>query len=267
MERLSKLSLARRWDNWRPSRVRVRRPIPAPPSEPTPAELGALQALLDRSTRTATPTIADSVAYPARQMSAAEFVEFWRSVRLVAMATVGPAGQPHIAPVHAELAGTTLRLVVYEKAVRRQDLAANPRVAFTTWRADGSVAILYGRAREVPGSLRGARPGQSGRPRRVVTVEVPLTRIYAMRAPERQENVTAQEWIRLSDPALVADLGQFFREWGCITTEASGDTIQVLLPGAPSERQAGLEIRTCLGAWLSRHPGVEAEIIASELRS
>ena len=153
--------------------------MPAPPSEPTPAELGALQALLDRSARTATPTIADSVAYPARQMSAAEFVEFWRSVRLVAM---GPAGQPHIAPVHAELAGTTLRLVVYEKAVRRQGLAANPRVAFTTWRTDGSVAILYGRAREVPGSLRKARPGQSGRPRRVVTVEVPLTRIYAMRA-------------------------------------------------------------------------------------
>jgi uncharacterized pyridoxamine 5'-phosphate oxidase family protein len=92
-------------------------------------------------------------------MSAADFVEFWRSVRLVAMATVGPAGQPHIAPVHAELAGTTLRLVVYEKAVRRQDLAANPRVAFTTWRADGSVAILYGRAREVPGSLRGGTAG------------------------------------------------------------------------------------------------------------
>ena len=100
-----------------------------------------------------------------------------------------------------------------------------------------------------------------------MTVEVPLTRIYAMRAPERQENVTAQAWIRLSDPALAADLRQFFRERGCITTEASGDTIQVLLPGAPSERQAGLEIRTCLGAWLARHPGIEAKIIASELRN
>jgi Pyridoxamine 5'-phosphate oxidase len=82
--------------------------------------------------RTATPAVADSVAYPARQMSAAEFVEFWRSVRLVAMATVGPAGQPHIAPVHAELAGTMLRLRIYEDTVRRQDLATNPRVAFTT---------------------------------------------------------------------------------------------------------------------------------------
>jgi hypothetical protein len=239
----------------------------ATPSEPTPAELAALQALLDRSTRTATPAVADSVAYPARQMSAAEFVEFWRSVRLVAMATVGPAGRPHIAPAHAQLAGTTLRLAVYEDATRRQDLAANPRVAFTTWRADGAVAILYGRAREVPGSLREARPGQSGRPRRVVTVEVSLTRVYAMRAPERQETVTAQAWIRLSDPALLADLRQAFREWGCITTQASGDTIQVLLPGAASGQQSGLEIRTCLGAWLARHPGVQAEIIASEPRS
>jgi hypothetical protein len=95
------------------------------PSDPTPAELVALRALLDRSTQTASPAVADSVAYPARQMSAAEFVEFWRSVRLVAMATVGPAGQPHIAPVHAELAGTALRLRVYENTVRRQDLAAN----------------------------------------------------------------------------------------------------------------------------------------------
>jgi hypothetical protein len=149
-------------------------------------DLAALQALIDRSTRTATPAVADSVAYPARQMTAAELVEFWRSVRLVAMATAGAAGQPHLAPVHAELEGTTLRLVVYEDTVRRRDLARNPRVAFTTWRADGAVAILYGRAREVPGSLRDARPGRSGRPRRVVAIEVALTRVYAMRAPERE---------------------------------------------------------------------------------
>jgi hypothetical protein len=231
------------------------------PSEPTPAELVALRALLDRSTQTATPAVADSVAYPARQMSAAEFVEFWRSVRLVAMATVGPAGQPHIAPVHAVLAGTALRLVVYEKAVRRQDLAANPRVAFTTWRADGAVAILYGRAREVPGSLRGARPGQSGRPRRAVTIEVRLTRIYALRAPERESNLTAQAWIRISDPALLSDLRDFFRRWGCISIETSRDTVQALVPEPPSEREGQLEIRTCLDAWLARHPGVEAEMI------
>lgn len=153
--------------------------------DPSPAALAALQALLDRSTRTATPAVADSVAYPARQMTATELVEFWRTIRLVAMTTVGPAGEPHTAPVHATLDGPTLRLVVYEDTVRRRDLATNPRVAFTTWGAGGAVAILYGKARELPGSVRDARPGRSGQPRRVVGIEVALTRVYAMRAPER----------------------------------------------------------------------------------
>jgi len=150
---------------------------------PTPDELAALQALIDRSVRTATPSVADSVAYPERQMTAAELVDTWQRARLVAMATVGAAGQPHVAPVHATLRGTTLHLVVYENAVRRADLRSNPRVAFTTW-LDGAVAIAYGRAREVPDSLRDARPGRSGTPRRVVALEVRLTRVYAMRAPQ-----------------------------------------------------------------------------------
>jgi hypothetical protein len=148
------------------------------------ADLAALQALIDRSTRTATPSVADSVAYPDRQMTAAELVAFWNGARMMAMATVGAHGQPHIAPVHSEIDGTCLRVVVYDDAVRRFDLHANPRVAFTTWK-DGAVAIAYGRAREVADSLRPARPGRSGAARNVVTVEVALTRVYAMRAPER----------------------------------------------------------------------------------
>ena len=67
--------------------------------------------------------------------------------------------------------------------MRRADLERNPRVSFTTWK-DGAAAILYGRAREVPGSLREARAGRSGTPRHVVTIEVALTRVYAMRAPD-----------------------------------------------------------------------------------
>ena len=149
--------------------------------QPTTDDLAALQGLIDRSTRTAGPSVADSVAFPGRQMTAAELVEFWRSVRLVAMATVGDGGQPHVAPVHAELAGTRLRLVTYDDALRRRDLARNPRVAFTTWGAGGAVAILYGRAREVPGSRRPARSGQSGAPRHVVSIEVTLSRVYALR--------------------------------------------------------------------------------------
>jgi predicted pyridoxine 5'-phosphate oxidase superfamily flavin-nucleotide-binding protein len=145
--------------------------------------LSALQALLDRSTRSASPAVADSVAYPDRQMTAAELAEFWKSARIMAMTTVGRNGQPHTAPVHSTLEGTTLTLVIYDNTVRRADLKTNPRVAFTTWK-DGAVAIAYGKAREVPGSLRETRPGRSGAARNVVTIEVELTRAYAMRAPE-----------------------------------------------------------------------------------
>jgi hypothetical protein len=150
-----------------------------------PADLQALQNLIDRSAASAGPAAADSLAYPARQMSAAEFVEFWASVRLVAMATTGENGSPHIAPVHARLDGTRLRLVIYDNTLRRRDIAADPRVAFTTWRADGAAAIVYGVAREVAGSLRPARAAQSGKARQVIELEVRLTRVYAMRPPDR----------------------------------------------------------------------------------
>jgi pyridoxamine 5'-phosphate oxidase-like protein len=154
---------------------------PEPP--PTAQELAALQAVLDHSTRTAGESVAVSLAAPARQMSAAEVVEFWRSVRLFAMTTVGSAGQPHTAPVHARLRGARIDLVIYDDTVRRADLRTNPRVSFSTWNGSGAALIAYGRAREVAGSLRDARPAQTGKARRVVAIEVELTRVYAMRAP------------------------------------------------------------------------------------
>jgi hypothetical protein len=149
------------------------------------ADLQALQNLIDRSAASAGPAAADSLAYPARQMRAEEFVEFWESVRLVAMATTGESGGPHIAPLHARLYGVRMHLVIYDNTLRRRDIAANPRVAFTTWRADGAAAIVYGVAREVAGSLRPARAAQSGNPRQVIELEVKLTRVYAMRPPDR----------------------------------------------------------------------------------
>jgi hypothetical protein len=149
-----------------------------------PDDLAALDALIARSVQTATAAVADSLAYPERQMTGAALVEFVKTARLIAMATVGAKAQPHVAPVHAELDGTTLRLVVYENTIRRADIRTNPRVAFTTWK-DGAAVILYGRAREVPDSLRDARAGRSGATRRIVTIEVALTRVYAMRAADR----------------------------------------------------------------------------------
>jgi hypothetical protein len=94
--------------------------------------LQALQKLIDRSAASAGPAAAHSLAYPARQMSAAEFVEFWQSVRLVAMATTVENDGPHIAPTHARLDGIRVHLVIYDNTLRRRDIAANPRVAVMT---------------------------------------------------------------------------------------------------------------------------------------
>ena len=117
-------------------------------------------------------------------MTAAELVAFWNGTGLKAMATVGPDGAPHIAPVHAQFVDGRLRTTIYDNALRRRDLRRNPRVALTTWGPGGAVAIVYGRGREVAGSERDTRPGASGRPRRTVALDIEITRVYAMRPRE-----------------------------------------------------------------------------------
>lgn len=172
----------------------------------TPEGLAALDAVIDRSGASAGPALADSVAWAPRRMNAADLFEFWRGIRLVAMATVGAKGQPHTAPVHAELHGASLRVLVYEDALRRRDLAGNPRVAFTAWNAEGAVAMLYGRATEIEGSLRAARPAQNGRERRVVEFDVQLTRVHAMKAktPAKDESGAAPPGDAAAKPATAA---------------------------------------------------------------
>jgi len=117
-------------------------------------------------------------------MSALEFVAFWNGTRMKAMATVGATGAPHIAPVHAEFVGGRLRSTVFETAVRRRDLQTNAEVAFTAWGPNGAAAIVYGRAAEVPNSLRDSRTGATGGPRRTVALDIAVTRIYAMKGRE-----------------------------------------------------------------------------------
>lgn len=159
-------------------------PDPRDPATWTAEALATLQAVLDRSRTSAGPAVLDTFAHQDRRMSAAEFVAFWNASSLKAMSTVGRSGTPHIAPVHAEFRAGRLRTTIYEKAVRRRDLRHNPRVAFTTWGPNGAVAILYGIAREVPDSLRDTRPGATGATRRVVTLDIEVTRIYAMKPRE-----------------------------------------------------------------------------------
>ena len=146
--------------------------------------LAPIQAALDRSRATAGAAVRETFDHPERRMNAAEFVAFWNATRMKAMATSGPDGTPHLAPVHAEFVAGRLRSTIYENAVRRRDLAANPRVALTTWGPHGAAAIVHGIAREIPDSLRETRPGATGRTRRTVALEIEVTRIYAMKERE-----------------------------------------------------------------------------------
>jgi hypothetical protein len=146
-----------------------------------PAEtIATLQATIDRSRARAGAAVRDSFDRSERRMSAVEFVTFWNASRMKAMATAGARGAPHIAPVHAEFVAGRLRTTIYENALRRRDIAARPQVALTTWGANGAAAIVYGIARELPGSLRDTRPGSSGGARRTVALDIEVTRIYAM---------------------------------------------------------------------------------------
>jgi hypothetical protein len=167
----------------------------ATPEERDPANwpanaLQPIQRILDRSRTRAGQAVRDTFDRTERQMTALEFVTFWNSSRLKAMATVGKNGEPHIAPVHAEFVNGRLRSTIYENAVRRRDLRGNPRVALTTWGPNGAAAIVYGRAREVPDSLRQTRPGATGAARRTVALDIEITRIYAMKA---RETVTSDQ--------------------------------------------------------------------------
>lgn len=140
-----------------------------------------LEHLLARSLEKAGKAVRETFGRRDRSMSAREFVRFWNRCPLKAMATASPHGSPHIAPVHAEFVRGVLYSTIYVEAQRLRDLESNPRVALTTWDADGAVAIVRGRARVVPGSERESRPGAGGQPRRTVLLEIALERMYAMK--------------------------------------------------------------------------------------
>jgi len=147
-----------------------------------------LEELLAKSAESAGPAIAATFNHPERQLSVDEFRQFWRGTRMWAVATAGKNGAPHIAPVHVLLEdGDVFRMSIFEDSARLTDLRRDPRVAVTSWGEDGTIAILYGRCSEVPGSRRElSRPGNADE-RAVISVEIAPTRLYVMCPRPREE--------------------------------------------------------------------------------
>ena len=67
--------------------------------------------------------------------------------------------------------------------------------------------------------------------------------------------------VRLPDPALRADLRDFFHRWGCVTYEVNDEAIEVIVSDAPAERQGRRELELYLETWRAHHPGLELEVL------
>ncbi len=134
-----------------------------------------VQAILDRSARTASPEVGRVFGRDDWRLTAEEFLEMWRGQRWCTISTVGPKGQPHIAVIHSDFQDDgRLTMRMFTGSVRAQDLKTNDRVALSK-NADGAVAMIYGRARVVPGTESVRRDAET------VEVEIAVRRIYAMR--------------------------------------------------------------------------------------
>ncbi len=143
----------------------------------------SLQDILDSSLATAGPAVKATFDRDERRLSAEELRAFWAETRLFAVATAGANGAPHIAPVHVAMTDDgNLEMAIFEDSVRLKDLRRDPRIAITSWAADGRIAIVYGRATEVPDSRREVGR-DAGRFIRSMRIEV--DRAYAMRPSPR----------------------------------------------------------------------------------
>ena len=143
----------------------------------------SLQEILDSSLATAGPAVKATFDREERRLDEAELRQFWAETRMFAVATAGANGAPHIAPVHVAMAEDgNLEMAIFEDSVRLKDLRRDPRIAITSWAADGRIAIVYGRASEVPDSRR--EIGQD-RGRFIVSMRIEVERAYAMRPSPR----------------------------------------------------------------------------------
>jgi hypothetical protein len=99
----------------------------------------------------------------------------WKEQRWCTVASVGPNGAPHIAVIHADFhADGRLTMRMFTGSVRAKDIVTNNRIALSK-NLDGAVAMVYGRARPVPGTEAVRQSAET------VEVEIDITRIYSMK--------------------------------------------------------------------------------------
>jgi hypothetical protein len=117
----------------------------------SPADLAALQELLDRSYATAGPHLL-RIHTPARRLSAAQVAERLTGMCLLALATVTADGRPVVGPVDGVFYRGAFHFGSAPDSVRLRHIGARPHVSATHLPGEELAVTVHGRA--VPLDIR-----------------------------------------------------------------------------------------------------------------
>src|SRR4051794_26610306 len=117
----------------------------------TPADLEALQALLDRSYDAAGPHLR-SIITPERRLTAEQVAERLTGMRLLALATVTADGRPIVGPVDGVFLRGAFHFGSSPDSVRFRHIRARPQVSATHLPGEELAVTVHGRA--VPANIR-----------------------------------------------------------------------------------------------------------------
>src|ERR671934_1301239 len=115
----------------------------------TPADLVALQALLDRSYAAAGPHLLRIIT-PERRLPAEQVAELLTGMRLLALATVTADGRPIVGPVDGIFLRGSFHFGSSPDSVRFRHIRARPQVSATHLPGEELAVTVHGRAVEVP---------------------------------------------------------------------------------------------------------------------
>ena len=117
----------------------------------TPADLVALQALLDRSYAAAGPHLLRIIT-PERRLTAEQLAELLTGMRLLALATVTADGRPIVGPVDGIFLRGSFHFGSSPDSVRFRHIRARPQVSATHLPGEELAVTVHGRA--VPVDIR-----------------------------------------------------------------------------------------------------------------
>src|SRR6476620_2849709 len=111
----------------------------------TPADLEALQELLDRSYAQAGPHLR-SIITPERRLTAEQVAQRLQGMRLLALATVTADGRPIVGPVDGIFLRGAFHFGSPPDSVRARHIAARPQVSATHLPGEELAITVHGRA-------------------------------------------------------------------------------------------------------------------------